>query len=104
MSACRGGCDSAETLKIHEGSEAEAKPKGKDSAGQAISLSQASTDISTSQVIEAVNESRDFIDQRLGEAHNELKNDIEAAARVGRSSRGSCSSSGPTGDCRGGHG
>ncbi|KAF4740085.1 hypothetical protein FOZ63_030623 [Perkinsus olseni] len=81
MSACRGGCDSAETLKIHEGSEAEAKPKGKDSAGQAISLSQASTDISTSQVIEAVNESRDFIDQRLGEAHNELKNDIEAAAR-----------------------
>ncbi|KAF4719511.1 hypothetical protein FOZ63_008606, partial [Perkinsus olseni] len=81
MSACRGGYDSAETLEIHEGSVAGAKPKGKDSAGQAISLSQASTDISTSQVIEAVNESRDFIDQRLGEAHNALKNDIEAAAR-----------------------
>ncbi|KAF4651235.1 hypothetical protein FOL46_000419 [Perkinsus olseni] len=82
MSACRGGYDSVESL--NEGSvapDAKPKEKGKDAAGQDMSLSQASTDISTSQVIEAVNESRDFIDQRLGEAHNELKNDIEAAAR-----------------------
>ncbi|KAF4682265.1 hypothetical protein FOZ60_010800 [Perkinsus olseni] len=82
MSACRGGYDSVEGL--NEGSvapDAKPKEKGKDAAGQDMSLSQASTDISTSQVIEAVNESRDFIDQRLGEAHNELKNDIEAAAR-----------------------
>ncbi|KAF4685805.1 hypothetical protein FOZ60_006079 [Perkinsus olseni] len=79
MSACRGGCDSAETLKIHEGSEAGGQAEREGFSRS--SHNQASTDISTSQVIEAVNESRDFIDQRLGEAHNELKNDIEAAAR-----------------------
>ncbi|EER08525.1 hypothetical protein Pmar_PMAR010660 [Perkinsus marinus ATCC 50983] len=86
MSACR------EMRVSFEGVPAESSEKGQDITLTQLyptrvyqrhsGLSQASTDISTSQVIDAVNESRDFIDQRLGETRDELKEGFETTARV----------------------
>ncbi|KAF4669669.1 hypothetical protein FOL47_002415 [Perkinsus chesapeaki] len=70
MSACRGNFD--------EDEDDEGKLDGK----EGISLSQASTEVSFSQVLDAVNESRAFIDQRLGEAHLKFKDTFEVATRA----------------------